>query len=165
MTPTRPGTLLGLVAGFGVLAYVVAASAYGSLPVLPRYAPVSIVLLTLIELGMAKVVRDRLDYRRDERGRTTRPPYPRPLHPMQVARAAVLAKASSAGGAVLLGVYGGLLSWTLPRRAELAASEQDALVAGVSAVACLGLVVAALLLERSCRRPDDDRDDSLESEA
>ena len=82
-----------------------------------------------------------------------------------MARAAVLAKASSAGGAVLLGIYGGLLSWTLPRREEIAASEQDALVAGISAVACLGLVVAALLLERVCRRPDDDLDDSLESEA
>ena len=161
MTPTRPGTLIGLVVGFGVLAWVVAAAAYGSLPVLPRYAPVSIVLLTLIELGMAKVVRDRLNHRRDERGR----PRGRPLHPMQVARAAVLAKASSAGGAVLLGVYGGLLSWTLPRRDELAASEQDALVAGLSAVACLALIVAALLLERSCRLPDDDVDDSLESEA
>lgn len=165
MTPTRPGTLLGLVIGFGVLAWVVAATAYGSLPVLPRYAPVSIVLLALVELGIAKVVRDRLSHRRDGRGRpTTGPPYPRPLHPMQVARAAVLAKASSAGGAVLLGVYGGLLSWTLPQRDELAASEQDALVAGLSAVACLGLVLAALLLERSCRRPDVDADDSLESQ-
>ena len=161
MTPTRPGTLLGLVVGFGLLAYVVAATAYGSLPVLPRFAPVTIVLLAVVELGMAKVVRDRMEHRRDERGR----PRGRPLHPMQVARAAVLAKASSAGGAVLLGIYGGLLSWTLPRRQELAASEQDALVAGLSAVACLGLVVVALLLERVCRRPDDDLDDSLESEA
>ena len=161
MTPTRPGTLLGLVVGFGLLAYAVAASAYGSLPVLPRFAPVSIVLLAIVELGMAKVVRDRMEHRRDDRGR----PRGRPLHPMQVARAAVLAKASSAGGAVLLGIYGGLLSWTLPRRQEIAASEQDALVAGISAVACLGLVVAALLLERVCRRPDDDLDDSLESEA
>ena len=161
MTPTRPGTLLGLVIGFGLLAWLGAAAAYGSLPVLPRYAPVSIVLLALVELGMAKVVRDRVQHRRDERGR----PRGRPLHPMQVARAAVLAKASSAGGAVLLGIYGGLLSWTLPRRQELAASEQDAVVAGVSAVACLGLVVAALLLERVCRRPDDDLDDSLESGA
>lgn len=161
MTPTRPGTLLSLVVGFGVLAWVVAAVAYGSLPVLPRYAPVSVVLLTVVELGMAKVVRDRLHRRRDDRGR----PRGRPLHPMQVARAAVLAKASSAGGAVLLGVYGGLLSWTLPRRDELVASEQDALVAGLSAVACLGLVVAALLLERVCRLPDDDLEDSLESGA
>ena len=152
MTPTRPRTLLGLVAGFGLLGYLVAVLAYGSLPVLPRYAPVSIVLLALVEVGMAKVVRDRIAHRLDARGR----PKGRPLHPMQVARAAVLAKASSAGGAILLGCYGGLLAWTLPRRTVLQASEQDALVAGVSAVACLGLVVAALLLERACRRPDDD---------
>jgi hypothetical protein len=121
MTPTRPRTLLGLgLSGFGLLAYLVAALAYGSLPVLPRYAPVSIVLLALVEGGMAKVVRDRLAHRLDERGR----PKGRPLHPMQVARAAVLAKASSAGGAVLLGIYGGLLAWTLPRRAMLAATER-----------------------------------------
>lgn len=151
MTPTRPTTLLGLVLGFGVLAYLVAALAYGSLPLLPRYAPVSVVLLALVELGMAKVVRDRLAHRLDAQGR----PKGRPLHPMQVARAAVLAKASSAGGAVLLGVYGGLLAWTLPRRDALAATGSDALVAGVSAAACLGLVVAALLLERACRRPAD----------
>lgn len=151
MRPTRPGTLLGLVVGFGLLSYLVAVLAYGSLPVLPRYAPVSIVLLAVVELAMAKVVRDRVTHKVDDRGR----PKGRPLHPMQVARAAVLAKASSAGGAMLLGGYGGLLAWTLPRRNELAASGEDALVAGVSAVACLGLVLAALLLERACRRPDD----------
>ena len=158
MTPTRPRTLLGLVAVFGLLSYLVAALAYGSLPVLPRYAPVSIVLLAVVELAMAKVVRDRLAHRLDANGR----PKGRPLHPMQVARAAVLAKASSAGGAVLLGLYGGLLAWTLPRRNALAASGEDALVAGLSTAACLGLVVAALVLERSCRRPDDR---GLESQA
>jgi purine-cytosine permease-like protein len=156
VTPTRPRTLLLLVLGFGALAYLVAAVAYGSLPVLPRYAPVSVVLLAVVELGMAKVVRDRLAHRLDDRGR----PKGRPLHPMQVARAAVLAKASSAGGAVLLGAYGGLLAWTLPRRGVLLATERDASVAAFSAVGCLGLVVAALVLERACRRPD-----SLESGA
>lgn len=161
MRPTRLTTLAGLVLGFGVLAYVVAALAYGSLPVLPRYAPVSIALLAVVELAMAKVVRDRLQHRRDDRGL----PPARPLHPMQVARAAVLAKASSAGGAVALGVYAGLLGWTLPRRSTIAASEQDAAVAAVSVVACLVLVVAALVLERACRRPDADPDDSLELEA
>ena len=162
MTPTRPRTLLGLVVGFGLLAYLVAALAYGSLPVLPRYAPVSIVLLAVVEAGMAKVVRDRLMHRLDENGRTgPLSRRPRPLHPMQVARAAVLAKASSAGGAVLLGGYGGLLAWTLPRRNLLVASGSDAVVAGLSALACLGLVVAALVLERACRRPDDDAE-SLE---
>jgi len=148
VTPTRPGTLLGLVIGFGTLAYLLAVLAYGDLPRLPRYAPVSVVLLAILEVAMAKVVRDRLLHR-SRRGA-------RPLHPMQVARAAVLAKASSAGGAVLLGIYTGLLAWTLPRRDVLAASREDALVAGLSALACLGLVLAALLLERACRRPDRD---------
>jgi hypothetical protein len=151
VTPTRPGALVALVVGFAALAYLGAALAYGALPVLPRYAPVSIVLLAVVELGIAKVVRDRLARRLDARGR----PRGRPLHPMQVARAAVLAKASSAGGAVLLGLYAGLLAWTLPRRDVLAASGQDAVVAAYSTVACLALVVAALVLERACRRPDD----------
>lgn len=159
MTPTRPRTLLLLVLGFGALSYLVAAVAYGSLPVLPRLAPLTVVLLAVVELGMAKVVRDRLAHRLDPRGR----PLGRPLHPMQVARAAVLAKASSAGGAVLLGVYGGLLAWTLPRRDLLLATERDASVAAFSSGACLGLVLAALWLERACRRPDGP--ESLESDA
>lgn len=154
MTPTRPGTLVGLVLGAGLLVFLLAALAYGDLPRLPGYAAVSLVLLAVVELGMAKVVRDRLLHRSS--------PAARPLHPMQVARAAVLAKASSAGGAVLLGVYSGLLAWTLPRRDVLAAARDDALVSGVSALAALLLVGAALVLERACRRPD--RDD-LESAA
>ena len=159
MTPTRPRTLLLLVLGFGALGFLVAAVAYGSLPVLPRFAPVSVVLLAVVELGMAKVIRARLPHRLDARGR----PLGRPLHPMQVARAAVLAKASSAGGAVALGGYSGLLAGTLPRRDLLLASERDASVAAFSAIACLGLVLVALWLERACRRPDEP--DSLESDA
>lgn len=151
MRPTRPGPLLGLVAGFAVLLYALAERAYGSLPELPSYAPVTLVLLALTELGMAKVVADRLAHRLDRRGR----PRGRPLHPLQVARAAVLAKASSVTGAVLLGAYGGLFAWTLPRGEELALARGDALVAGLTALAALGLVVAALVLERACRTPDD----------
>jgi hypothetical protein len=104
--PTRPGPLLALVAGFAVLLYVLADTAYGSVPQLPVYAPVTLVLLAVTELAMAKVVADRLAHRRDRRGR----PRGRPLHPTQVARAAVLAKASSTTGALLLGAYGGLFA-------------------------------------------------------
>ena len=153
MTPTRPQVLLGIVVGFALLAFAVASTAYGSLPVLPGYAPVSLVLLALAELAMAKVVRDRLS----TRARARSGPPGRALHPMQVARAAVLAKASSVTGAVLLGAYAGLLAWTLPRRDELALADRDALVAGVSCVGALALVVAALLLERACRTPDEPR--------
>lgn len=147
MTETRPSTLIGLVAGFALLGYLLAAVAYSSLPELPPYAPVSLVLLTLAELGMAKVVRERLAHRSR--------PGARPLHPLQVARAAALAKASSTAGAVLLGLYAGLLAWTLPRGSELLGAERDALVAGLSALSCLALVAAALVLERACRVPED----------
>jgi Protein of unknown function (DUF3180) len=149
--PTRPGPLLALVAGFAVVLYLLADRAYGSVPQLPVYAPVTLVLLAVTELGMAKVVSDRLAHRLDRRGR----PRGRPLHPMQVARAAVLAKASSVTGAVLLGAYGGLFAWTLPRRGELAVAGSDAVVSGLTALAALALVVSALVLERACRTPDD----------
>jgi len=154
VTPTRPSVLVQLVLGFGVLVYVLAAVAYSELPRLPGYAPVSIVLLTIAELGMTRVVRDRLSVRARQRAGT--PAAGRPLDPMQVARAAVLAKASSAGGAVLLGCYAGLLAWTLPRAGRIAVVEQDALVAGLSALASAGLVAAALGLERACRTPEQD---------
>jgi len=144
VTATRPTTLLALVVGFAVLAHLLATAAYGSLPTLSLLAALSVGVLAVVEACMAKVVRDRL-LRKRTGGR--------PLHPMQIARAAVLAKASSTGGAILLGTYGGLLAWTLPRRDELLRVERDAAVAGVSAAASLALVLAALLLERCCRTP------------
>ena len=154
MTPTRPATLLALVAVFALAGYLLAEVAYGDLPRLSGLAALTVAVLAVVELGMARVVRDRVA------GRSrpgARPRHPRPLHPLQVARAAVLSRASSTGGAVLLGLYGGLLAWTLPRRDELASSGREALVAGLSALACLALVGAALLLERACRTPDDPR--------
>ncbi|MCW2614782.1 MAG: hypothetical protein JWN08_1776 [Frankiales bacterium] len=145
MTPTRPAALLGLVVGFALLGWLLAAAAYGSLPVLPLLAPLTTVVLAVVEVAMSRVVRDRLSDRPKAGGR--------PLHPLQIARAAVLARASSTGGAVLLGAYSGLLAWTLPRRGDLLSTERDAVVAGLSALAALGLVAAALLLERACRTP------------
>lgn len=154
MTPTRPAVLLALAAGFAVLGYLLAEVAYGSVPVLPLSAPVTLALLAVAEGGMAKVVRDRVQHRRDRDGRPPR----RPLHPVQVARAAALAKASSPTGAVVLGVYAGLFAWTAQHR-ELAAADRDVVVSGLSALAGLGLVVAALLLERACRVPDPPEED------
>ena len=143
MTPTRVRTLLLAALVTGLLGYLLAAVAYGRLVDLPAYAPVTAGVIAAFELGLAKVVRDKVT------GRSTH----RPMHPLQVARAVALAKASSAAGALLLGLYAGLLAWTYPRRAQLAAAGADTGVAALSAGACLVLVVAALLLERSCRTP------------
>ena len=147
MTPTRLRSLVLASAVAAVVGYALAELAYGSLVDLPVYGPVTAVVIAAFELSLAKIIRDKL------RGRSSR----RPMHPMQIARAAALAKASSSAGSLLLGLYAGLFAWTFPRRGRLAAAGADARVAGLAVLACLALVVAALLLERSCRTPPDVR--------
>lgn len=150
MTPTRLPVLLLTVLACGLAGYLLAAAAYFDLPPLPSFAPISLLLLTVFEGGLAKVVRDKV---RGSGGR----PAGRPMHPIQIARAAVLAKASSLGGAIVLGLYGGIFAWTFARKDTFVTASDDARVAGLSALAALALVVAALLLERSCRTPEPPR--------
>jgi hypothetical protein len=147
--PTRLGTLAAVVLVSAVAAYLFADNAYGSVPELPASAPVPLAMVAVLELVLAKVVRDRVLRRPSRDGRPPR----RPLHPVQVARAAALAKASSPAGALLLGLYGGLFAWTAPRAGRLSAASDDVVVSGLSALAAAGLVAAALLLERACLVP------------
>lgn len=142
MRPTRWTTVLALVAVLGVVGWLVADRAYGDLVALPVYAPITAALIAVFELGLARVVHRKV---RGVGGG-------KPMHPLQVARAAVLAKASSATGAMLVGFYGGFFLWAAGRT-EVRAAARDAWVSGWSALACLGLLAAALLLERSCRTP------------
>jgi hypothetical protein len=156
VTPTRPATLVGITTVVAVLAWLWADLAYGSVPEIPAVAPLPLLMVAAAELVVAKVVRDRVLHRVRPDGR----PPSRPLHPVQVARAAALAKASSPAGALLLGFYLGLLAWTAPRADVLAAASRDAVISGLSALAAAALVVAALVLERACRvpTPPDDTD-------
>ena len=140
--PTRWSTLLASALVAGLLGWLLARTAYQQVQ-LPSYAAVTAVLMAGFEAVLARVVAQKV------RGRSAGTP----LHPLQVARAAVLAKASSAGGALLVGFYGGYLVWVLGERGRLRSATGDAVVSGASAVACLVLVVAALLLERACRTP------------
>ena len=148
MTPTSWRSLLAAAVPAGLLGWVLFAAAYGDLVKLPTYAAVTAGLMAVFELVLARVISQKV--RGVVRGRQ--------LHPLQVARAAVLAKASSMAGALLFGLYAGFFSWLLPRSDRVAAANDDALVAGISGGACLLLVVAALLLERSCRTPKPPED-------
>ena len=143
MRATSLRMLLLLAVVMGGAGWLLADQAYGSLVRLPGYAPATAVIIAAFELGLAKTIADQINHRSSGRG----------MHPLQVARALALAKASSAAGALLLGLYSGLFGWTFPRRGTIAAASHDALVSGVSAGAALLLVVAALVLERSCRTP------------
>ncbi len=150
MKPTGLTVLLLCALPAVLVGYLLGVAAYADLPPVPRYAPLTLVLLGIVELAMARVVRDRVARRARSGARA--------LHPLQVARAAALAKASSPTGALLFGAYTGLLLWLLPRPA--AQARADAVVCAISAAAALFLLVAALLLERACRtpeRPDDQR--------
>lgn len=146
MRPSTWRSVLLLVLAAAGAGWLVADMAYGSLVTLPYYAPVLEGVIALFELGLAKVLHDQ------RRGRSTR----RALHPIEVARVAALAKASTSAGALLLGLYGGFFSWTFPRRDRLAAASGDATVAGVSAGASVLLLVAGLVLERTCRARTED---------
>jgi hypothetical protein len=129
--------------GAGVVGWLWFQTSYDSFVSLPTYAAVTAGLMAVFELVLAKVVRDKL--RGGGRGRQ--------MHPLQMARAAALAKASSLAGALLLGLYAGFFVWLVPDADRAASKSDDALVAGLSGLACLVLVVAALLLERACRTP------------
>ena len=143
MTPTRIPVLLGLAILTGVLGWFTINLRTGDLLSLPYLAPVTAFLIALFEAGLSRVVRDKVSGR--SRGRA--------MHPLQMARALVLAKASSTAGALLAGLYTGLLVWFL-QHSGLRIAAANALVAALSAGACLLLTGAALLLERSCRTPE-----------
>lgn len=142
MRPSRWQTLLAIVGVALLVGWLVADRAYGDLATLPAAAPVTAVVIAVFEAGLARVVWRKVHGLGGGR----------PMHPLQVARAAALAKASSATGALLLGFYGGFFLWVV-RRTELRAAAHDAWVAGWSALACLGLLAAGLLLEKACRTP------------
>jgi hypothetical protein len=148
MTPSRWSILAALALGAGVLSWLVVRAQYGSLPALPVVGSVTLVVLAAFELVYAFSVRARL-----------RNPEPHRLEPLFVAKLAVLAKASSHAGAIVAGLYGGFLAYTLANL-DNPRIRADSRTSGLSVVAAIALVGAALFLEYSCRVPrDPDGDD------
>lgn len=147
MKPTSLRTLALSALVVGVVTYLVIRANYDQLPPLPRFAPLSVLLIGLLELQTSVSVRARLDGR----------PGTRPILPLVVARFAALAKASSLAGSVVAGAWAGILVFTLPKVGEISVASRDALTSGLGVAAALVLVAGALLLERACRvrRPPD----------
>jgi hypothetical protein len=147
MRPTRLWLLAALAVVAGGVAYWVTRSYYVDVQSPPRYAPLWLLLLALAEGYTASMTRARLTGRAG-----TRPP-----NPLVVARSAALAKASSPVGALAFGAYTGFLVHVV--RINSAQATSDTRTAALGLGCSLGLVVAALLLERVCRvksPPDDD---------
>ncbi|PRX50515.1 uncharacterized protein DUF3180 [Prauserella shujinwangii] len=143
---TRPRELLlAAVLGFG-LTFLAFQTTYESLPSLPTTAGVTLLVLAVVEFVLAFVVRSRIRSHQVVTG-------------VGVARAVVLAKASSLLGALMLGAWLGALAYVAPRADRLTAAADDLPAAIVGAVCAVALLGAALWLEYCCRTPNPrDRD-------
>lgn len=148
MAPTKARDLL--VAGLVValLVNLLVRLTYGSLPEFPLFAGATLGVLGLAEALAGNGLRARIRRR----------PGTSPVQPLVAARAVLVAKASALAGAVMAGVWTGLLAHVLPRSADIAAAAGDAAAAAVGLVCALGLVAGALWLEHCCRAPDDPED-------
>lgn len=149
MKPTRPLVLIVLVIAVMAVTWAVLRFTYVSLPPLPWTAAPTFLLLALGEIVSAVNIRARIQRRPDTK----------PVEPLVVARMAALAKASSAAGAVLTGVFGGFLVY-LADSLDKATPRRDFIVSAGTALAALALVAGALLLEYACRVPKDHEDQS-----
>jgi hypothetical protein len=148
MTPTRPGSLALVALVACVAAWALAKRFYGDIPA-PTWFPVlTLALLAILEVIAARSIKGRID-RRDGAG---------PIEPLTVARFAALAKASSLGGALFTGIYGGLLVYAISQHDRLAAAADDLPETTGGVVAAVLLIAAALWLERACRIPDRPED-------
>ncbi len=150
LAPTRIRDLAGYAVGVTLLTWLALRQWYGELPQLSWVLPLSPALLALAEVIAAGQLRARIGHR----------PGAPPVQPLVAARSLALAKASAVVGAVMTGVWAGLLVYVLPRLDFLAAAGGDARTGVVGVVAALALVAAALWLEYCCRTPtppDSDR--------
>jgi hypothetical protein len=149
MIPTRPWTLVVVAAACAIAVWLVVRSKFGELPTLPWTASPALLVLAAAEALSGRNLRARLQGRRGDK----------PLAPIAVARMAALAKASSMGGAAFGGVAAGFFAYTAGLL-NMTVPRGDAINSGITAVAAGILVAAALYLERCCRAPSSDGDNT-----
>lgn len=145
MKRTNPLVLLGLTpfgfaAGF-LVDWAFVARGMSAIRV-PWSLSITVVVLTGIVLAMGARVRW-----------ATQPKPGRRIDPILAVQILTLAKASSVGGAIMLGGVAGVLVFTLTRPVVTTDLVPSA-VAGI--VAALVLIIGALIAERLCRIPPDD---------
>lgn len=148
-TRARDLVVAGLIGlGAGWLLFQVS---YASLPSLPTLAGSTLLILALVEVGLAFWVRGMV------RSARVVP------DPIVVARVLALAKASSMLGALMAGGWLGAALYLLPRMAK-EAPRDDLPSAMIGAVCAMILIAAALWLEQCCRTPDQEDRDSSDDE-
>ncbi len=162
MRELRIRVLAGVFAVAAVLAWALARllDRFGSLPNVPVAAPIVLAVIATVLLATALSLRARLKAQRE------RQPGAKGVEPMMAARAVVFGQASGLVAALAAGMYGGTGVFLLLSEIDVAARRAQALYAGLAVLAGIGVIAAAVFLQRVCRLPeDDDNDDGPASAA
>ncbi|MER7405538.1 DUF3180 domain-containing protein [Streptomyces sp. NPDC000070] len=154
MKELRIRVLVGVFVVAGVLSWAGARlwNSIGTLPSVPVAAPIVLALLAVVLLATALSLRARLKAQRE------RQPDAKGVDPMMAARAVVFGQASALVAALVAGMYGGTGVFLLESLDNPARRDQ-AISAGFSVLAGIGVIAAALFLERVCKLPEDDEHD------
>lgn len=144
MKPTRAPVLVVTGVICGLLAALLLAATYDRLAALPVGVVITVALVAVAEAFLAAATRNR---RAGKEGT-------RPVEPLQVARYAALARASSLVGVGSAGAWVGVLAYLAGRRGSLDVIVHDRLLAIAGVVVGLLFLAAALWLEAVCRITD-----------
>jgi phosphatidylglycerophosphate synthase len=157
----RIRTLAGTLVLAGVLSWAVAKllDSYGALPSVPVAAPIVLAVIAAVLLATALSLRSRLKAQRERRAGVP------PVEPMMAARAVIFGQASALVAALVAGLYGGTCVFLIMNELDIPARRDQAIYAGLSLVAGIAVIAAAVLLEHVCKLPDDDEDDDRPSAA
>lgn len=153
MKQLRIRVLAGVFVVAGILSWAGARlwHAVGTLPSVPVAAPIVLAVIAVILTATALSLRARLKAQRERR------PDAKGVDPLMAARAVVFGQASALVAALVAGVYGGTGVFLL-ESLDIPARRDQAIYAGLSVLASVGIIAAALFLERVCKLPEDDDD-------
>jgi hypothetical protein len=147
--------LAGVFVVAGVLSWAGARlwNSIGTLPGVPLAAPIVLALIAVVLLATALSIRARLKAQRD------RVPGAKGVDPLMAARAVVFGQASALVAALVAGMYGGTGVFLL-EYLDIPARRDQAIYAGFSVLSGIGVIASAVFLERVCKLPEDDDDNS-----
>ncbi|MFD8392241.1 DUF3180 domain-containing protein [Streptomyces sp. NPDC059680] len=151
MRELRIRVLAGVFVVAGILSWAGARlwNSIGTLPSVPLAAPIVLALIAVVLLSTALSLRARLKAQRERR------PGAKGVDPLMAARAVVFGQASALVAALVAGMYGGTGVFLL-ELLDIPARRDQAVYAGFSVLAGIGVIAAALFLERVCKLPEDD---------
>ncbi|MFE0452997.1 DUF3180 domain-containing protein [Streptomyces sp. NPDC058914] len=155
MRELRIRLLAGVFVVAGVLSWAGARlwNSIGTLPSVPLAAPIVLAVIAAILLATALSLRARLKAQRERR------PEAKGVDPLMAARAVVFGQASALVAALVAGMYGGTGVFLL-ESLDIPARRDQAVYAGFAVLAGIGVIAAAIFLERVCKLPEDDDDNT-----